>query len=101
MDVYAKYKKSRGDQTADADYPREYYPDDLKACPFCGNVCARKTEDGRINLKSVRVESKYLSEDIHKLNPETVYFVMCRSCFGRSGNAASIRGAVQAWNSRN
>ena len=100
MDAYEEYKKRRGDPTTEELYPPEFYPSNLRECPFCGNICQRQTEDGKINLRSVRVESKYLNEGIRSLSPETVYFVLCRMCYGRSGNGATIRDAVKKWNTR-
>lgn len=97
---YQKYCTRRGDLTTDDFYPPEYYPDDLRECPFCGNIVSRKLPDGRINFGSLRVERKELCEGLNRYDPMTVFFVMCRKCYARSGNAMTIRDAVNRWNTR-
>lgn len=98
MTEYEKYCARRGDLTTDDFYPPEAYPPELAPCPFCGNVCRRTDESGRINLKSVRVEVKTVNP--LGIQPQTVYYVLCRQCYGRSGNAPTAAEAVRRWSMR-
>ena len=102
MTEYEKYCARRGDLTTDELYPPEAYPPELAPCPFCGNVCRRTDEAGRINLQSVRVDVTMTKNPMavfcHEVEPR--YYVKCYKCFASGGARVSPAEAVKAWQMR-